>query len=190
MADAWCAVSVAILPVLPAGKDPRNCGTATVQSGGVYPRYPSRRDAGVMTQLTQDTAPAQYAEGGGIRFAYRRLGVPGRPPLGVRLHPRRRLHRPDHRQEGRRHLHQRDLLEAVPAPSQNTRTYIRPSMDTAPPCRGRGLGWNSELDRPHGPPPKGIASAMTGIRTDFTPEEALSYAAANDAIRSGDVRKL
>jgi len=31
---------------------------------------------------------------------------------------------------------------------------------------------------------------MTGIRTDFTPEEALSYAAANDAIRSGDVRKL
>ena len=31
---------------------------------------------------------------------------------------------------------------------------------------------------------------MTGIRTDFTPEEALNYAAANDAIRSGDVRKL
>jgi uncharacterized protein len=30
----------------------------------------------------------------------------------------------------------------------------------------------------------------TGIRTDFTPEEALNYAAANDAIRSGDVRKL
>jgi pimeloyl-ACP methyl ester carboxylesterase len=26
-------------------------------------------------------APTQYAEGGGIRFAYRRFGVPGRPPL-------------------------------------------------------------------------------------------------------------
>ena len=31
---------------------------------------------------------------------------------------------------------------------------------------------------------------MTELRTDFTPEEALNYAAANDAIRSGDVRKL
>jgi uncharacterized protein len=31
---------------------------------------------------------------------------------------------------------------------------------------------------------------MTEIRTDFTPEEALNYAAANEAIRSGDVRKL
>jgi pimeloyl-ACP methyl ester carboxylesterase len=27
------------------------------------------------------TAPTQYAEGGGIRFAYRRFGRPGRPPL-------------------------------------------------------------------------------------------------------------
>jgi pimeloyl-ACP methyl ester carboxylesterase len=34
-----------------------------------------------MTQFTHDTAPTQYAEGGGIRFAYRRLGIPGRPPL-------------------------------------------------------------------------------------------------------------
>jgi pimeloyl-ACP methyl ester carboxylesterase len=34
-----------------------------------------------MTQFTHDTAPTQYAEGGGIRFAYRRFGVPGRPPL-------------------------------------------------------------------------------------------------------------
>jgi pimeloyl-ACP methyl ester carboxylesterase len=34
-----------------------------------------------MTQFTQDLAPTQYADGGGIRFAYRRLGVPGRPPL-------------------------------------------------------------------------------------------------------------
>jgi pimeloyl-ACP methyl ester carboxylesterase len=34
-----------------------------------------------MTQFTHDTAPAQYAEGGGIRFAYRRLGIPGRPPV-------------------------------------------------------------------------------------------------------------
>ena len=31
---------------------------------------------------------------------------------------------------------------------------------------------------------------MTEMRTDFTPEEALNYAAANEAIRSGDVRKL
>ena len=34
-----------------------------------------------MTQFTHDTAPTQYVEGGGIRFAYRRLGIPGRPPL-------------------------------------------------------------------------------------------------------------
>jgi pimeloyl-ACP methyl ester carboxylesterase len=34
-----------------------------------------------MTQFTHDTAPTQYAEGGGIRFAYRRFGIPGRPPL-------------------------------------------------------------------------------------------------------------
>jgi len=34
-----------------------------------------------MTEFTQDTAPAQYAEGDGIRFAYRRLGVPERPAL-------------------------------------------------------------------------------------------------------------
>jgi pimeloyl-ACP methyl ester carboxylesterase len=34
-----------------------------------------------MTQFTQDVALTQYAEGGGIRFAYRRLGIPGRLPL-------------------------------------------------------------------------------------------------------------
>ena len=34
-----------------------------------------------MTSFTHDTAPTQYAEGGGIRFAYRRFGRPGRPPL-------------------------------------------------------------------------------------------------------------
>src|ERR1700730_16567794 len=34
-----------------------------------------------MTWFTQDTAPTQYAEGGGIRFAYRRIGIPERPPL-------------------------------------------------------------------------------------------------------------
>jgi len=34
-----------------------------------------------MTSFTHDTAPTQYAEGGGIRFAYRRFGSPGRPPL-------------------------------------------------------------------------------------------------------------
>jgi pimeloyl-ACP methyl ester carboxylesterase len=34
-----------------------------------------------MTSFTHDTAPTQYAEGGGIRFAYRRFGWPGRPPL-------------------------------------------------------------------------------------------------------------
>ena len=34
-----------------------------------------------MTQFTHDTAPTQYAEGGGTRFAYRRFGIPGRPPL-------------------------------------------------------------------------------------------------------------
>jgi pimeloyl-ACP methyl ester carboxylesterase len=34
-----------------------------------------------MTSFTHDTAPTQYAECGGIRFAYRRFGGPGRPPL-------------------------------------------------------------------------------------------------------------
>jgi pimeloyl-ACP methyl ester carboxylesterase len=34
-----------------------------------------------MTSFTHDTASTQYAEGGGIRFAYRRFGGPGRPPL-------------------------------------------------------------------------------------------------------------
>jgi pimeloyl-ACP methyl ester carboxylesterase len=34
-----------------------------------------------MAWFTQDMAPTQYAEGGGIRFAFRRLGTPGRPPL-------------------------------------------------------------------------------------------------------------
>ena len=34
-----------------------------------------------MTSFTHDTVPTRYAEGGGIRFAYRRFGMPGRPPL-------------------------------------------------------------------------------------------------------------
>ncbi len=34
-----------------------------------------------MTKFTHDTAPTQYAEGDGIRFAYRRFGMPERPPL-------------------------------------------------------------------------------------------------------------
>jgi pimeloyl-ACP methyl ester carboxylesterase len=34
-----------------------------------------------MTQFTHATAPTQYAEANGIRFAYRRFGIPGRPPL-------------------------------------------------------------------------------------------------------------
>ena len=34
-----------------------------------------------MTRFTHDTAPTQYAEGGGTRFAYRRFGMPGLPPL-------------------------------------------------------------------------------------------------------------
>jgi pimeloyl-ACP methyl ester carboxylesterase len=34
-----------------------------------------------MTSFAHDTAPTQYAEAGGIRFAYRRFGIPGPPPL-------------------------------------------------------------------------------------------------------------
>jgi hypothetical protein len=34
-----------------------------------------------MTKFTQDMALAQHVEAGGIRFAYRRLGVPERLPL-------------------------------------------------------------------------------------------------------------
>jgi pimeloyl-ACP methyl ester carboxylesterase len=34
-----------------------------------------------MSQFTHDTAPTQYFEACGTRFAYRRFGTPGRPPL-------------------------------------------------------------------------------------------------------------
>ena len=34
-----------------------------------------------MTKFTQDTTLTQYVEGGGIRFSYRRFGVPERLPL-------------------------------------------------------------------------------------------------------------
>jgi pimeloyl-ACP methyl ester carboxylesterase len=34
-----------------------------------------------MTDFTHDTAPTRYADAGGTRFAYRRFGMPGRPPL-------------------------------------------------------------------------------------------------------------
>ena len=34
-----------------------------------------------MTQFTHDTAATQYVDAGGTRFAYRRFGTPGRPPL-------------------------------------------------------------------------------------------------------------
>jgi pimeloyl-ACP methyl ester carboxylesterase len=34
-----------------------------------------------VTQGSADGAPTQYAESGGIRFAYRRFGIPERPPL-------------------------------------------------------------------------------------------------------------
>ncbi len=34
-----------------------------------------------MTQFTHDTAPTQYVDAGGTRFAYRRFGAQGRPPL-------------------------------------------------------------------------------------------------------------
>jgi pimeloyl-ACP methyl ester carboxylesterase len=34
-----------------------------------------------MTQFTHDTAPTEYVDAGGTRFAYRRFGAPGRPPL-------------------------------------------------------------------------------------------------------------
>jgi hypothetical protein len=34
-----------------------------------------------MTQFTHDTAPTQYVDAAGTRFAYRRFGTPGRSPL-------------------------------------------------------------------------------------------------------------
>jgi pimeloyl-ACP methyl ester carboxylesterase len=34
-----------------------------------------------MNQFTHDTAAAKYVDAGGTRFAYRRFGAPGRPPL-------------------------------------------------------------------------------------------------------------
>jgi pimeloyl-ACP methyl ester carboxylesterase len=34
-----------------------------------------------MTQFTHDTAATQFLDAGGTRFAYRRFGTPGRPPL-------------------------------------------------------------------------------------------------------------
>jgi hypothetical protein len=39
-----------------------------------------------MTTLTHQTAPTQFAEAGGIRFAYRRFGIPGAFPLVFNQH--------------------------------------------------------------------------------------------------------
>jgi pimeloyl-ACP methyl ester carboxylesterase len=39
-----------------------------------------------MTNHTHQTAPTQFAEAGGIRFAYRRFGKPGGPPLVFNQH--------------------------------------------------------------------------------------------------------
>src|SRR5580700_10516975 len=39
-----------------------------------------------MTQFTHDTAPTQYVDAGGTRFAYRRFGTAGRPPLVLFQH--------------------------------------------------------------------------------------------------------
>jgi pimeloyl-ACP methyl ester carboxylesterase len=55
-----------------------------------YPQPPAeaaslqRRDQ--VEQFTHDTAPTQFVEAGGIRFAYRRFGVPGRRPLVFTQH--------------------------------------------------------------------------------------------------------
>jgi pimeloyl-ACP methyl ester carboxylesterase len=47
----------------------------------LMPGPPPGVDAGIMTDLTHDTAPTQYVEAGRIRFAYRRFGKPGNNPL-------------------------------------------------------------------------------------------------------------
>ena len=39
-----------------------------------------------MTQHTHQTAPTQFAEANGIRFAYRRFGRPGDAPLVFNMH--------------------------------------------------------------------------------------------------------
>src|ERR1700729_3661931 len=39
-----------------------------------------------MTQYTHQTAPTQYVEANGIRFAYRRFGKPGGVPLVFHMH--------------------------------------------------------------------------------------------------------
>jgi pimeloyl-ACP methyl ester carboxylesterase len=39
-----------------------------------------------MTQYTHQTAPTQYVEANGIRFAYRRFGKPGGVPLVFNMH--------------------------------------------------------------------------------------------------------
>ena len=39
-----------------------------------------------MTQLTHQTAPTQFVEANGIRFAYRRFGKPGGVPLVFNQH--------------------------------------------------------------------------------------------------------
>jgi len=42
-----------------------------------------RKERVIMNDYTHDTAPTQYVDAGGIRFAYRRFGneAAGRPPV-------------------------------------------------------------------------------------------------------------
>src|SRR3984957_9033953 len=81
MTDASCAVSAAILPTRPCRGKTSHPQPGKVQSHGGYHPAAGRGDAGVMTHFTHDTAPTQYAEAGGTRLAFRRFGIPGRPPL-------------------------------------------------------------------------------------------------------------
>jgi pimeloyl-ACP methyl ester carboxylesterase len=57
----------------------RRAGRAAVTL--LMPGPPPDVHAGVMTDLTQDTATTRYVEADGIRFAYRRIGTPGKNPL-------------------------------------------------------------------------------------------------------------
>src|ERR1700760_1299498 len=64
-----------------AASSPRECYGARISPPRVD--YPQKD---ILMTTTHDTAPTQYVEANGIRFAYRRFGKPGGVPIVFNQH--------------------------------------------------------------------------------------------------------